>query len=219
MKLLFDLDGTLTDPGRGITRCVQHALVRLGRPAPPASDLAWCVGPPLRESFAELLGSSEPRLISEALAHYRERFASVGMFENAVYPDVREGLVQLRGAGHRLWVATSKPHVYAREILAHFDLLQMFAAVHGSELSGERGDKVALIRHVLDVERFDTRPCMVGDRRHDVEGAHANGLEAIGVLWGYGTRAELEAAGADALVASMPELVERVGGHAWPAWT
>jgi phosphoglycolate phosphatase len=211
VRLLFDLDGTLTDPGCGITRCLQHALAGLGKPAPPASELAWCVGPPLRETFAELLGSSEAYLVDQALALYRERFASVGMFENTVYPDVREGLVQLCYAGHQLWVVTSKPHVYAQRILAHYELLQMFVAVYGSELSGEHSDKVSLLRHVLDAERCDTRPYMVGDRRHDVEGAHANGLEAIGVLWGYGSKAELEAAGADALVASMPELVEWAG--------
>lgn len=208
MRLFFDLDGTLTDSGDGIIRCLQDALAGLGKTVPPASDLAWCVGPPLRGSFAELLGSSEAHLIDQALALYRERFISVGMFENTVYPDVREGLVQLCDAGHQLWVVTSKPQVYARKILAHFELLQMFVAVYGSELSGERSDKVSLLRHVLDAERYDTRPWMVGDRRHDVEGAHANGLEAIGVLWGYGSKAELEAAGADALVASMPELVE-----------
>jgi phosphoglycolate phosphatase len=133
------------------------------------------------------------------------------MFENAVYPGVREGLAELRRAGHRLWVVTSKPHVYAREILAHFDLLPMFVAVYGSELSGENTEKPSLIRHALGAEASDGRPCMVGDRRHDVEGAHANGLRAVGVLWGYGSRAELEAAGADVLVASMPELVSWAG--------
>lgn len=210
LKLLFDLDGTLTDPGVGITRCLQHALEGLGRPTPPAPDLAWCIGPPLRESLAQLLGSPDASLVERAVALYRERFASVGMFENVVYPGVREGLLELRRGGHRLWVATSKPHVYAREILAHFDLLPMFAGVYGSELSGERTEKASLIRHVLGAERWDEPPCMVGDRRHDVEGAHANGLPAVGVLWGYGGRAELEAAGADGLVASMPQLVEWV---------
>jgi len=211
VRLLFDLDGTLTDSGRGITRCIQHALMRFGRPAPPASDLAWCVGPPLRETFARLLGTTDVSLLEHALELYRERFVSVGMFENAVYPGVREGLLQLYEAGHQMWVVTSKPHVYARQILAHFDLLPRFVAVYGAELSGERSDKVSLVSHVLAAERGDTRTCMVGDRRHDVEGAHANGLEAIGALWGYGGRAELEAAGADALVASMRELVEWAG--------
>jgi phosphoglycolate phosphatase len=211
MGLLFDLDGTLTDPGPGITRCIQHALARLGRRSPRAAHLTWCIGPPLKESLARLLETSDAALTEDALALYRERYASVGMFENAVYPEVREGLAQLSGAGHRLWVATSKPHVYARRILAHFGLLELFVDVYGSELSGERAEKASLLRHVLAVEAFERPPTMVGDRRHDVEGAHANGLRAIGVLWGYGSEAELRAAGADALVASMPELVSCVG--------
>lgn len=211
MKLLFDLDGTLTDAGPGITRCVQHALGALGRSVPSASELGWCLGPPLQVSFAELLGSSVPELIDQAIALYRERFVEVGMFENTVYPGVREGLERLSGAGHQLFIATSKPHVYARQILGHFDLLRLFAAVYGSELSGEHGDKSELIRYLLEREGCDGDACMVGDRRHDVEGAHANGLDAVGVLWGYGSRAELEKAGADALVESMPELVEWAG--------
>jgi phosphoglycolate phosphatase len=216
VRLLFDLDGTLTDPGCGITRCLQHALAGLGRVAPPAEDLGWCIGPPLRESLGHLLGSSDESSIDQALALYRERFVAVGMYENTVYPGVRDGLMRLAEAGHRSWVVTSKPHVYARAILAHFGLLGMFVAVHGSELSGERADKVSLLRHVLDVEAWDTQPHVVGDRRHDIEGAHANGLRAIGVLWGYGSRAELEAAGADALVSTMADLVEWIESRTGP---
>ena len=208
MKLLFDLDGTLTDAGPGITLCIQHALRSLGRPVPPAAELTWCVGPPLQVSFGELLGNSAPHLMHEAIALYREHFVEVGMFENAVYPGVREGLERLSEAGHQLCIATSKPHVYARQILEYFEVLRLFAAVYGSELSGERGDKASLIRHLLEKEGRDGDPCMVGDRRHDVEGAHANGLDAVGVLWGYGGRAELDEAGADVLVESMPQLVE-----------
>jgi len=211
MELFFDLDGTLTDPGGGITRCVQHALAGMGRPVPAAADLAWCVGPPLRDTFAELLGNSAPPLIERAISLYRERFASTGMFENILYPGVAEGLMRLRAAGHELRVVTSKPHVYARAILAHFDLQHMFLAVYGSELSGENADKASLIARVLASERLQEPPCMIGDRRHDVEGAHANGLAAVGVLWGYGSRSELEAAGADVLVASVEELLEWAG--------
>jgi phosphoglycolate phosphatase len=212
MNLFFDLDGTLTDPGSGISRCIQHALAALDRPVPSAADLAWCIGPPLRDSFAQLLDTPDPASIERALALYRERFVAIGMFENAVYPGVRVGLERLSDSGHRLWVVTSKPHVYARRILDHFDLRRRFVGVHGAELSGERSDKPSLVRHALAVERCDTPPVMVGDRRHDVEGARANGLEAVGVLWGYGGRAELEAAGADACVSSMPELVAWVAG-------
>jgi phosphoglycolate phosphatase len=206
--LLFDLDGTLTDAAPGITRCIQHALEGLGRSVPAESELRWALGPPLQVSFAELLGSHDPDPIAQAIALYRDRFVDVGMFENSVYPGVREGLERLAEAGHRLLIATSKPHVFARRILAHFDLLPLFAAVYGAELTGEHGDKASLIRHLLDTEGRDGDACMIGDRRHDVEGAHANGLRAVGVLWGYGSRAELEEAGAEVLVESMPELVD-----------
>ena len=138
----------------------------------------------------------------------------MGIFENAVYPGVVAGLGQLKSAGHQLWVATSKPHVYARKILDHFGLSDAFVSIYGSELSGENGDKADLIRHVLFTERFEEQPRMVGDRRHDIEGAHANGLPGIGVLWGYGSRAELETAGADMLVDSMEQLCEWAGGTA-----
>jgi phosphoglycolate phosphatase len=169
------------------------------------------VGPPLRDSFTALLGTADPVVVERAIALYRQRFASVGMFENEVYPGVAAGLERLRAGRHELLVVTSKPHVYARAILAHFGLLAMFAAVYGSELSGERADKVSLLRHVLAVEGPREGSFMVGDRRHDVEGAHANGLEAVGVLWGYASRAELEAASADVIVESISELVEWAG--------
>ncbi len=209
MNLLLDLDGTLTDPGVGITRCVQYALSALDRPIPPT--LTWCVGPPLRDTFAELLGGSDPEMLDRAIGLYRERFTSVGMFENAVYPGVVVGLRELVSAGHHLRVVTSKPHVYARRILDHFGLSDAFVSIHGSELSGEFADKAELIRHVLSTEQFGDRPHMVGDRRHDIEAAHANDLPGVGVLWGYGSRGELEAAGADTLMESMEQLCAWAG--------
>jgi phosphoglycolate phosphatase len=211
LNLLFDLDGTLTDAGDGIIRCIQHALAGLGAPAPAAADLRWCVGPPLQDSFAELLRTDDRDRIDRAIALYRERFVATGMFENAVYPGVADGLRRLRAAGHGLWVATSKPHEFARKILAHFALRGFFAEVHGSELSGLHADKRDLLRHVLSVERFAEPPWMIGDRRHDVEAAHANGLRAVGVSWGYGSAAELRTAGADVVVDSMDELLAWAG--------
>jgi phosphoglycolate phosphatase len=211
MNLLFDLDGTLTDPGLGIARCLQHALSTLGRPVPSVPELSWCVGPPLRGTLAKLLGSSDAQMLDRALTLYRERFVSTGMYENSVYPSVVDGLAHLCTAGHQLWVVTSKPHVYARRILDHFSLSGAFASVYGSELSGENADKAELIRHVLSMERFRDQPHMVGDRRHDIDAAHANGLVGVGVLWGYGSRAELEAAGSDTLVESMEQLCEWAG--------
>jgi len=208
VELLFDLDGTLTDSGPGITRCIQHALDALGQPVPSMDELRWCVGPPLRGSFARLVGTSEAAVLDRAVGLYRERFESVGMFENAVYPGVEAGLRRLRAAGHRLWVVTSKPHPYARKILDHFELSDAFVSVYGSELTGENSEKTDLIRLALATERFEGLPAMIGDRRQDIDGAHANGLRALGVLWGYGSRAELEAAGSDRLVTSMEDLCD-----------
>jgi len=211
LDILFDLDGTLTDPVLGITRCIQHALVNLGRTAPDLNGLRRCVGPPLQESFAELLETEDEALLAEAIRLYRERFKPIGMFENSVYPDVPEGLETLRAQGHRLWVATSKPHVFAREIVQHFGLARFFEQVHGSELSGVNSDKGDLIRHVLAEEAIPPEQAwMVGDRMHDVLGARRNGVEAIGVLWGYGSEEELRAAGPRRIVASMAELCEAI---------
>lgn len=207
MNIFFDLDGTLTDPGPGITRCIQHALEGLGRPVPEPESLRRCVGPPLQNSFAELLGTRDDALVAEAIRLYRERFVTAGMFENSVYADVPEGLETLRRDGHRLWVVTSKPHVYARQIVEHFGLSAFFERIYGSELSGDNSDKGQLIRIALVQEELSPGQVrMVGDRRQDIEGARANGVEAIGVLWGYGSEDELIAAAADRVVASMAEL-------------
>lgn len=211
MNLFFDLDGTLTDPGIGITRCIQHALVRLGRPAPSTDLLRSCVGPPLYDSFAELLETQDPATIAEAIRLYRERYAPVGMFENRVYEDVPGGLETLRRNGHRLWVVTSKPHVFARQIVEHFGIAGFFEKVYGSELSGENVDKGDLIGVVLEQESLSPDLVwMIGDRRHDVEGARHNGVDAIGVLWGYGSQEELLAARPRQIVGSMSELCEAV---------
>lgn len=211
MNLLFDLDGTLTDSGTGITRCLQHALLSLGRPVPPVEVLRRYVGPPLQRTFAELLETEEEARVAEAVRLYRERFVTTGMFENSVYPEVPGGLEILQREGHRMWVATSKPHVYAREIVRQFRLEGFFAGVYGSELSGVNAEKGALIREILVQEGLDPKAtCMVGDRAQDVAGARANGIAAVAVLWGYGSSRELQAAGPDRMVASMGELCEHV---------
>lgn len=213
MNLFFDLDGTLTDPGPGITRCVEHALVSLGRPVPEAESLRRFVGPPLQQSFAEILET--PEEVAEAIRLYRKRFAPVGLYENSVYPDVPQGLAALKRAGHRMWVVTSKPHVFARRIVEHFGLSGLFEEVYGSELSGENADKTDLLREVLAREAL--RPedaCMIGDRALDVLAARAHGVEAVAVLWGYGSREELAAAAPDRVVASMLELCEHIGRRA-----
>jgi len=213
LNVFFDLDGTLTNPGAGISRCIVHALEALGCVPPPAAALRDWIGPPLADSFRSWLGGADESLVREAVALYRERFEDLGMFENEVYVGIPESLDELRDRGFRLWVVTSKPTVYADRIVRHFDLARCFEGIHGSELDGTRSGKGELLAHVLAVEGIaPATAVMIGDRSHDVRGARENGVRAIGVLWGYGARAELVAAGADALLRSPIELGSALGG-------
>jgi phosphoglycolate phosphatase len=203
--LFFDLDGTLTDPFEGITGSVRYALERLGAPVPEASDLAWCIGPPLADTFARLLPDDR---VPEAIDLYRERFGSVGLFENTPYPGIHETLDALRGAGFELCVASSKPHVYVRRILDRFELSPFFGAVFGSELDGTRTDKADLLRFALAETGCAPRDAtMIGDRRHDIVGAIANEVGHVGVLYGYGSAEELREAGAERLAREPTELI------------
>ena len=205
--VLFDLDGTLTDPKVGITRSIQHALRKRGRPVPDPDSLESLIGPPLEESFRTHFGMS-PADARQAVGDYREYFADTGLFENAVYPGIPELLANLRGGGVRLAVATSKPTPFAERILAHFGLAPHFEQVVGSFLDGRREEKRELIADALvtlhGVDR--ERAAHVGDRRHDVLGARANGIRAIAVGWGYGTREELDAAQPNAIAESVTAL-------------
>ena len=190
--VLFDLDGTLTDSGPGITACIRHAMTEMGHEAPRSESLRWCIGPPLTDSFAKLLASEDAALLAQAVTHYRSRFATTGYLENAVYGGVVEMLQQVRELGYRMYLVTAKPHVYATRIAAHFSLDGFFAGLYGSELNGTRGDKTELISYVLAEERLTAgNTVMVGDREHDVIGAANCGVACIGVSYGYGTAAEL----------------------------
>jgi phosphoglycolate phosphatase len=205
--LLFDLDGTLTDPREGITKCLAHALRRMGVEPPPLDSLTFAIGPPLRASLAKLLGTDSREAVERALAHYRERFADVGLYENAPYEGIDAALVALRDAGFALYVATSKPRVYAERIVAHFDLHAHFEAVHGCELDGTREDKRELLAHLFPSHGLDpTRAVMVGDRGVDMLAARHHGARALGALWGYGTREELREAGAQELLAAPADI-------------
>jgi phosphoglycolate phosphatase len=211
MRLLFDLDGTLTDPFVGITKCIQYALKTLGREVPAADELRWCIGPPLHESFLSLLKSSDDRLASEALRIYRERFGTVGLFENEIYSGIEVCLQELSQKGYTLSIATSKPTVFATRIVEHFKLAEYFCEVDGSELDGTRSDKTSLIRHILERDQLDpTDVIMIGDRKHDMIGAKNNQVVGIGVLWGYGSIDELEAAGASLCIIARSELVNAI---------
>ena len=208
MHLFFDLDGTLTDSRPGIVSGIQHALQVMGLDVPPAEALLRFIGPPTHDAFREILGTADPELNARAIAIYRERYALSGLFENSVYPGVSEGLSVLAEAGATMFVVTSKPVMFAERIIDHFELRRFFRRVYGSELNGERSNKGDLISYVLGTEQLANEPWMIGDRLHDIRGAKLNSLRSAGVLWGYGSREELSQAGADAIFASMPELVD-----------
>jgi len=208
-SVIFDLDGTLTDPKLGITRCVQHAMSELGRLAPDADDLRWCIGPPIRDTFSRLLETTDDATLDRAIALYRERFSTTGLYENTLYPTIPGVLAELRGVGYGTFVATSKLQVFATRIVEHFSLTDMFENVYGSELDGQRADKGELIAHLVATEKLKpSAVVMVGDREHDVIGARKSGIRCIGVTYGYGTEAELTSAGAVRLVTSPTELLQ-----------
>ena len=200
--IFFDLDGTLTDPKPGITRSIQYALQRLDYPTIPTEDeLTWCIGPPLRASFVRLLGGDHSA--DRAVSLYRERFSDVGLYENGVYDGIGDVLTKLCTSGHRLFVATSKPHVFAERIIDHFALRNHFERVFGSELDGTRVDKSHLLEYALKQAAVDpAKTLMIGDRSHDMVGAKNNGMKGIGVLYGYGSRDELIGAGAQQVCAT-----------------
>ncbi len=207
--LFFDLDGTLTDAKPGITGCIQHALGRLGRTVPGQDELEWCIGPPLQETFARLVGREDA---ARALALYRERYADVGLFENEVYDGIPDVLASLEGQSARLYVASSKPKVYVDRILDRFDLTRFFRSVYGSELDGTNTDKRDLLAVALaDSGVAPHEATMIGDRAHDAIGAAHNAVDFLGVLYGYGSREELEDEGAARFVHQPAELIPALG--------
>ncbi len=207
--VFLDLDGTLIDPKAGITTSIRTALRALGIEPPEPDDLAWCIGPPLAESLPLLLGPGGD--VDRAIAVYRECFAAGDMYRAVPYDGVTDMLAGLRRDGRRLFVATSKPHAVAREILRHFRLDSHLDGVFGSEPDGARSDKTELLAHAL--ERADASPrraAMLGDRRHDIIGARNCGIHSIGALWGFGACGELEAAGADAIAREPRDVLQVV---------
>lgn len=208
--LLFDLDGTLTDPKEGICTCVQYALASFGIEEPDLDKLEPFIGPPLKDSFMNFYHMDETQA-EAAIEKYRERFRDTGIFENKLYEGIPEMLRVLNAKGMYLAVASSKPTVFVRRILEHFKIEKYFRTVVGSELDGTRTDKAEVVsealRQLFGDKPVDTsRVYMIGDRRFDVEGAHAFGLEAVGVTYGYGSMEELREAKADYIVRSVEEL-------------
>ena len=208
--LLFDLDGTLSDPRQGIVKSIVYALEKLNYTAPPAAELEHYIGPPLRESFAHILKSSNQEKIEQAVSLYRERFARIGLYENDLYPEIALLLADLHAQGITLFVATSKPTVYAEKIIDHFNLTRFFKKIYGSELEGTRADKSELLNYLLTEESLSpTETIMIGDRKHDAIAAVNNSLQAIGVLWGFGSQEELLQAGVDAALLCQTPLALR----------
>ena len=196
--ILFDLDGTLTESGEGITKSVQYALEKIGKPEENLEKLKVFVGQPLLEQFMKYAQIDE-ETARQAVAYYRERYADVGIYENQVYPGVENMLKTLRNRGYRLAVASSKPEYFVTKVLEHFHLTEYFDKIVGSEMNGARTSKAEVIEETLrrlNLSAHRREAVMIGDREHDILGARACGLDCVAVSYGYGTEEELRAAGA-----------------------
>jgi len=204
--LMFDLDGTLTDPAEGITNSVAHSLRKFGIEPPPAAELYKFIGPPLLESYEKYYGlKGEDGVL--AIKYYREHFADVGIFENELYNGIPEMLDRLKKAGKKLYIATSKPEAFAIRIAEHFKIDKYFDCIAGSTLTEKRTKKAEVIAYLGEKEGFLPKDAlMIGDREHDVTGAKENGAICVGVLYGYGDRKELEDAGAAYIAKNVDEL-------------
>lgn len=210
--LLFDLDGTLTDPRIGITKSVQYALKSFGIEEEDLTRLEPFIGPPLMDSFMEQYHMSAEQA-AQAVVKYRERFAPIGVLENEIIPGIPEMLVTLKKADKVLAVASSKPITFVNQILKHFEILQYFDVVGGSELDGSRGTKEEVVEDVL-TRIFGEEPvrteetAMIGDRKFDIQGAKAYGLVSVGVTFGFAPRGELKAARADYIARDVKQLTK-----------
>lgn len=207
--LLFDLDGTLTDSGLGIVRCAQYALDHFGIHVEDASTLTCFVGPPLEDSFIDFYGFT-PEQADEAVRIYRERYFTTGVYENEVYPGTVEALMELQRRGYRMGIGSSKNLPMVREVLRYFDLARFFDFIAARDEAGTLHSKADVLRHAIEEYALDrSQTLMIGDRFHDIEGAHAVGLPATGILWGgYGTREEMEEYKAEYIVETWQELLD-----------
>lgn len=210
--ILFDLDGTLSDPKIGITKSVQYGLEKMGIFEPDLQKLECFIGPPLQDSFAEYYHMNENDIL-KAIDYYRERFKEKGMFENELYPGIQAMLEFLKQAGHTLIIATSKPTVFSEQILKYFAIDRYFDQVVGSNLDGTRSSKTDIIDYILNLYRdYDQNDfVMIGDRKHDLIGAHNTGIDCIGVTYGYGSIDEIKGASPTYMVGSVEELKQILG--------
>ena len=206
---IFDLDGTITDSGQGIMNAIRYAVKKHGLPELSEQVLRSFIGPPLKEQFQSVFGLSEEEG-AVMVAAYREYYSDKGIFENRVYDGVAEMLERLKTAGARILMATSKPEKYAKQIAEHFGFSQYFDFIGGACMDGRRTDKHEVIEYVIDGCKVCRESAvMIGDRRHDIIGASKAGIHSIGVLYGYGSREELQKAGAE-MIAVTPDDITRL---------
>lgn len=209
MHVLFDLDGTLTDPKEGIVGCIQYAFSKLGIALDPGINLESFIGPPIHDTFEKLCGDEHS--VETAISLYRERYAETGMFENELYEGITDCLDRILGRAETIHVATSKLTVFSERIIEHFGLDQYFNVVFGSDPDGSLSNKTELLGHILENQGIDPEnTVMIGDRSFDVIGARNNGIRALGVLWGYGSEEELKTAGADRICAHPEEIFDHI---------
>jgi len=209
--ILFDLDGTLTNPEIGITTSVMYALEKFNIKVTDRKELHPFIGPPLDYSFQTYYGLSKEES-EQAIKYYRERFSVKGLYENEVYEGVEKLLQELKESGKTLIIATSKPEEFTLKILEHFDLLKYFDFVAGATMDGSRGEKADVIRYALEISgiKDKSEAIMIGDRKYDILGAKENGLDSMGVLFGFGDRAELTEAGADYIAESVADIIKYI---------
>jgi phosphoglycolate phosphatase len=210
-NVLFDLDGTLTDPRIAITSSITYAMREVGLEAPPPDELLWCIGPPIRNNLRKLLATDDAELIERATDAYLRRYAIKGIGETTKYAGIDAMLTRIAASGARIYLATTKFVDQADVIVKAFALRSYFTDVFGSRRDGSLADKRELLAHIIQTIGIDAgRSVMVGDREHDVIGAKTNGIHAIGVTYGYGSREELRAAGADAICDSPEEILATI---------
>ena len=209
--ILFDLDGTITESGPGIMNSVEYALNKMNREVGERDTLKKFIGPPLTESMEKYYGMSEEEALL-GVKYYREYYHDKGIYENRVYDGLEEVLKKINEAGKQAIVATSKPEKYAKIIIDHFHLTKYFACVAGMEMDGGRGTKAQVITYALEKNDITdkSKVLMIGDREHDVIGAHENGLDCLGILYGFGSRKEFEEAGADYIRENVEDILQFV---------
>lgn len=205
-NILFDLDGTLTDPGIGITNAVSYALNKFGISVNERTELYKFIGPPLMQSFSEFYGLSENEC-RDGVKYYREYYSTTGLYENSLYDGITDMLSALKSHGYKIVLATSKPDKFSIEILKHFNLYHFFDFISAATMDETRCEKSDIVRYALDNIDNPELSIMVGDRMHDIIGAKNNSLKSIGVLYGYGSKEELLENGADYLAESPADIV------------